>query len=221
MEKLKKKLKKYYLEVFLLSLALVSTIVSGFLFLKSNYLISTNNDEISIKSTRENLSNNQKLIYIDVSGSVKNPGLYKLKTDSRLKEAVDKAGGLDENADKNFFSRNFNLSRIVFDQEKIYVPSVWEVQNGFFRETEQILNFLQPVQPVQPAGDFTNQSTQSTLININTASFEELDTLPGVGKVIGQKIINNRPYSSIEELQTKKIVNKSTYEKIKDLITVD
>ena len=86
---------------------------------------------------------------------------------------------------------------------------------------EQILNFLQPVQPVQPAGDFTNQSTQSTLININTASFEELDTLPGVGKVIGQKIINNRPYSSIEELQTKKIVNKSTYEKIKDLITVD
>jgi competence protein ComEA len=57
-------------------------------------------------------------------------------------------------------------------------------------------------------------------INVNTATAKELDVLPGVGPVTAQKIIDNRPYAKLEELKEKKAVNKSTYEKIKDKVTL-
>lgn len=62
-------------------------------------------------------------------------------------------------------------------------------------------------------------STQSGLININTASSVELDLLPQIGEKTAQKIIENRPYEQIDELKTKKIVSKNLFEKIKNMIS--
>ena len=121
------------------------------------------------------------------------------------------AGGLTKNADNGFFNRNYNLSRILVDQEKIYVPSVWEVSNGYFIENKQTLNFITAVEKAK---------ANIEIININKGTIDELDTLPGIGKVTAEKIINNRPYSSIEELVSKKVVNKSVFEKIKNLISL-
>ncbi len=214
MEKIKKKIKKYLLEIFLLSLALIITIISLIIIIQSSN--TTRENEIEIIQTNQNKKTYDDTIYVDISGSVKNPGLYELKINSRLKNAIDKAGGLDENADKNFFYRNFNLARLLQDQEKIYIPSIWEVNNGYVKETPLTFDFISPINQIS---SFENKN--NSLININNADIDELDTLPGIGKITAQKIIDNRPFQSIEELLTKKIINKSTFEKIKNLITIE
>jgi len=160
---------------------------------------------------------NSKKVFVDISGCVKNPGVYEASFGARLKDILNLAGGLSDEADKNFFQRNFNLARIVFDQEKIYVPSIWEIQNGIFVENPKTLDYSSP-QNIN-LEEYTSPNVNEK-ININQATVEELDTLPGVGKITAQKIISNRPYQTIEELLTKKVVNKSTFEKIKDLISL-
>lgn len=218
MEKIRKKLKKYLLEIFLLSLALIITIISFFMLIQSSKQ-KESEDIIEINQNSQinnNINEKNEKIYIDISGSIKNPGLYELKINSRLKQAIDKAGGLDENADKNFFYKNFNLARLLQDQEKIYIPSIWEVQNGFVKETPLTFDF---VSPININTNFENEN--NNLIDINSADIDELDSLPGIGKVTAQKIIDNRPYQSIDDLLNKKIINKSTFEKIKNLISIN
>ncbi len=215
MEKLKKKIKKYLIEIFLLTLAFIITIVSLVVLIQSSKVEKKENDIEISQISQSNKILNEK-IFIDISGSVKNPGLYELKINSRLKNALDKAGGFDENADKNFFYRNFNLARILQDQEKIYIPSIWEVNNGYIKETPITFDFVSPV-----SSNINLENQNNNLIDINSADLEDLDSLPGIGKITAQKIIDNRPYQSIDELSTKKVVNKSTFEKIKNLITVE
>lgn len=205
-----KKLKKYWLEIVLLSVALLIAIISLIIFninnqAKDEEKIVTNQIEVQEDLPLQN-------IYVDVSGEVLKPDVYKVKSGTRLKEVVDLAGGLSKDADYGFFNRNYNLSRILADQEKIYIPSVWEVDNGYFTENKQTFDFITAVEKAKP---------DTSIININNASIEELDTLPGIGQVIANKIITNRPYQSIDELSTKKIVNKSVFEKIKGLITIN
>lgn len=207
---MKKIIKKYLVEGLFLLIALFFTIVS-FLIIFQTKNENKEEKDFVIEKERKPFSKNK--IYIDISGSVNKPGLYQLPEGSRIKDALDKAQGLSENADKNFFYRNFNLARILNDQEKIYIPSIWEVQSGLFIENPYQLNFNLP-------NNQKNETTTEELININEATIEELDSLPGIGKITAQKIIDNRPYEKIEDLLNKKIINKSTYEKIKNLITL-
>lgn len=207
-KKIRKKIKKYLVEIVILTIALIIAVISLIIFLKSQE--DSSSSIISQKTENQSLTK----IYVDVSGSVNKPDLYEATNNTRLKELIQRAGGLSDSADKDFFSRNFNLARIVIDQEKIYIPSIWEVQNGYFTESPQTLNYLYPL--------VNNQQSliNNNLININSASIEELDTLPGVGKITAQKIIDNRPFKALEELIDKKIINKSVFENIKNLITL-
>ncbi len=211
-KKVAKKFKKYWLEIIFISIAGFITTVSLFFYLK------TKEDNQTLIMTQTKATGDQakikKEIWVDVSGSVNNPGLYKASSNTRLKSLIDQAGGLSDQADKGFFYRNFNLARFVSDQEKIYIPSYWEVQNGYFVENPQLISSWQT--------NFTQSNTEhsTNLISINNATIDELDTLPGIGKTLAQKIINNRPFQSLEELLTKKIINQSTFEKIKDLISL-
>jgi len=215
MEKLLKKLKKYRIEVVILTIAFLIAIVSLLIFLNTYQKTDEEIQDFSLRpSSFEEQVGGQAKIYIDVSGSVNKPDSYEASNGIRLKDLIKKAGGLSDSADKSFFARNFNLARIVSDQEKIYVPSVWEVGNGYFVENQQMLDYNSPGR-----GIASNAPTDNK-ININSATIEELDTLPGVGKVTAQKIIDNRPFGALEELLNKKIVNKSIFENIKDLITI-
>ena len=204
-----KKLKKYRLEILLLSAAFLITVVSLIIFSVNNQ---SKDEEEIITNQVESQDLFLQNIYIDVSGEVIKPDVYKVKPGTRLKEIMDLAGGLSKNADDGYFYRNYNLSRILVDQEKIYVPSVWEVNNGYFIENRQTLDFITAIEKAKP---------NIGLINANNASVEELDTLPGIGQITAEKIISNRPYQSIDELLTKKVVGKSVFEKIKGLISVN
>ncbi len=215
MDRLLKKLKKYRVEVFLLLIAFMIASISVLIYIDSFQEKSEETiDSSPISSRLRQDYGGPSKIFVDVSGSVNKPDLYEAPNNTRLKELIKKAGGLADDADKNFFARNFNQARIITDQEKIYIPSVWEVANGYFIENQQTLNYTLPA-VVEPLAE-----TKAGLISINSASPEELDTLPGVGKITAQKIIEVRPFKALEELIDKKIVNKSVFEKIKNLIKI-
>lgn len=140
-------------------------------------------------------------ITIDVAGAVMKPGVYKLPFESRIVDALASAGGLSEDADRNWVEKNINLAQKVSDGLKIYIPRVGE----------QVLS----------QETTTNTGTAGSVININTASTTDLDSLPGIGTVTSQKIIDGRPYAQIEDLLVKKIIGKSTFDKIKDKISAN
>lgn len=132
-------------------------------------------------------------VVVDVSGAVARPGVYTLSANLRVNDAIAAAGGIVEGADTS----KINLAAKIGDGQKIYVPASGEVTSD--------------------KGQGISRATG--LVNINSASESELDTLPGVGPVTAQKIIAARPYSALEELLSKKAVGSSTFEKIKNLIT--
>ncbi len=140
-------------------------------------------------------------ITVDIEGAVKNPGVYSLPGGSRVEDAVTTAGGFTSTADKTKIAQAINLSAKLADSMKIYIPAIGDTV-------------------VLGASTDTGSNTTTGQININTANLSDLDNLPGVGPVTAQKIIDNRPYSSVEDLQTKKIVKANVYAEIKDKITV-
>ena len=139
----------------------------------------------------------EKGIVVHVDGAVVSPGVYQLTPNVRINDAIAAAGGLTADADQS----RINLAAKVADGQKVRVPRVGE---GTTSTT---------------GGSIAGESV-SGLININTASESELDKLPGVGPVTAGKIIASRPYSTPEELLGKKVVSRSVFEKIRDLITV-
>jgi competence protein ComEA len=151
---------------------------------------------------------NNNSIIIDVSGAVENPGVYHLSSNDRVEDAIIASGGLSLNADRTWIDKNLNKAAKLIDGQKIYVPTKQsEVLSAKNSSPES--NVVQYV-----------SSSDSSLVNINIAGIEALDTLPGIGQVYGQKIVDHRPYSDINELISKKIIPQSTFNKIKDLISV-
>lgn len=138
-------------------------------------------------------------IIVDIEGAVISPGVYKLKSDERIVDALAKAGGLSEEADRDWVEKNLNLAGKLSDGLKIYIP----------RQGEEILS------------SDASGSAAGPVMNINNASVADLKSLSGVGDVTAQKIIDGRPYSNINELLEKKIVGASTFDKIKDKIAAN
>ncbi|HEY4695004.1 MAG TPA: ComEA family DNA-binding protein [Candidatus Nanoarchaeia archaeon] len=155
-------------------------------------------EEIVLESTKETEGKNIK---VDVSGAVKNPGVYSLDEAARVSDAIAAAGGFSLEVDPNWVAKNVNLAAKLTDGQKLYVNTLADASSN---TSTQILG---------------TQTANST-ININTASEETLDTLPGVGPVTAEKIISGRPYQKTEDLLNRKIVGQATYEKIKDKISV-
>lgn len=152
-------------------------------------------------------------IILDVEGAVMNPGVYELKKNARLQDALIAAGGLSDKADREKVAKGLNLASKVVDGGKIYIPFVGESSSVAIGGSTSLAQ----------AGDSTDQSVmgdQTGLININSATEQQLDSLPGVGIVTAGKIINNRPYARIEDLLSKKAVGQSVFGKIKDKISV-
>jgi competence protein ComEA len=151
------------------------------------------------------------LLYVHVAGGVAAPGVYALPSGSHVFEAIAAAGGANEDADPDAL----NLASRVADGQKLVVP---------LRRAQGELASA-PV-PSSPASGAPAQAAASgATINVNTASQKMLESLPGVGPVTATKILARRdtvgPFSRIEQLKDEKIVNASTFERIKARISVD
>lgn len=132
------------------------------------------------------------VVVVDIEGAVQKPGIYELDQDARLVNALVRAGGLIEQADRYYIAKNMNLSKHVIDEEKIYIPFLIE-------RTDSI-------------------ETSLSSVRINTATASQLELLPGIGPITTEKIIKNRPYEHIDELVSKKVIGQKTFENIQNLI---
>ena len=146
-------------------------------------------------------STQETKIMVDVDGQVLKPGLYSLKSNARVQDALIAAGGLSSNADRNAI----NLAAKISDGQKIYIPEIGEKPSAV---------------TVANSTSVTSLNRATGLLSVNTASQSELEDLPSIGPVTAQKIISGRPYGTIEELLSKKVVGEKTFEKIKDLISL-
>ncbi|MGE5124104.1 MAG: helix-hairpin-helix domain-containing protein [Acidobacteriaceae bacterium] len=143
-------------------------------------------------------------ILVHVSGGVRQPGLYELPPGSRVDDAIQAAGGYSSEADIT----STNLAQFLQDGEQIDIP--------------EKIPYLTPTP--QPESQTRIISTAPGLVNINTATLEQLDTLPEIGPKTAQKIIDYRdahgPFATIEEIQDVSGIGPVTFDKIKDLITI-
>ena len=156
---------------------------------------------------------------VHVAGAVKNPGVYNLPSSSRVIDAIEKAGGATENADLD----QINLADYVSDGQKIEVPKL--------KSGDTSLNYKLITDELDKIGankiDSTNEksSSKSDLVNINTADSSELQSLPGIGTTIANSIIEYRKengnFETIEDLKKVSRIGDKTFDKLKDLITVD
>jgi competence protein ComEA len=138
-------------------------------------------------------------IMVHVTGAVAAPGVYALHEGDRVVDALEAAGGPSADADLVAI----NLARRIHDEDQVVVPKV-----GGQTAVSQV----------------AGASANGAPIDINTASAAVLDSLPGIGEVYSNRIVDSRvvdgPFQSTEELVTRKLIPRATYEKIQALITV-
>lgn len=146
-------------------------------------------------------------IGIHIEGAIQNPGLYYLDEGSRYDDAVRKAGGLLQGADRT----RINLARKIYDEAFIYIPLVGEE--------------WEPREELKVENNSGNQGNDPSvvLVNINTANQQELMTLSGIGEVYAQRIIDyrteNGAFQSIEDIIKVSGIGNVTFENIKADIT--
>ena len=179
-------IKKYYIYIIIGVLTVLSLILS-FDYNKS--------DEIIIETPIYEQEVNNTFIYIDIGGSVLNPGVYKVERNTRLFQLIIKAGGLTKEANELLI----NQSMLLKDEMYVYIPNIYEDYKG------------------------TNIDNSTLLVNINSASKTELESLPGIGPSTAQSIIDYREqikiFDDIEDLMNVPGIGETTFNELKDLIT--
>ena len=175
----------------------------------------------------EGNENSENKIIVHISGEVKNQGVVELEENSRVNDAIEKAGGVTENA----YMKDINLAYKLEDGMKIYIPSKEEVENTKNNGTS-VNGGVSSSNKYYSYGENTNGSSNvnskkdesNKKVNINTANKEELDTLPGIGEATAGKIIDyrnkNGKFKTKEEIKEVSGIGDSKYEQIKDLIEI-
>ena len=159
-------------------------------------------EEADTSTEEDGPSSSANIIFIDLGGAVAKPGVYQVSPDTRLYMVIEMAGGLTDDADTN----SVNQASFVQDGEKIIIPSKGDAAASPSSDT------------VSPA----SAAAQTGLININTASKDELMTLNGIGEVMAERIIEYRTsarFMKKEDIMSVKGIGSGIYEKIKDSIT--
>ena len=144
-------------------------------------------------------------LVVDVEGGVAEPGIQRVPAGSRIADAIVAAGGFSQDADVSLASRQLNLAARLSDGQQIYVPRQGEANGG--------------------GGGTAGSAAPSPggPVNLNQASPEQLDALPGIGPVTVQKIVAARqeqPFRTLDELVQRKVLTNAQLTKIRDLVTL-
>ena len=188
-----------------------------------SYVLSLDNKEVSaenVEITKTDVTNVTSKVYVDIKGSVKKPGVYQVPADSIVWDIVNLSGGFTKNA----YTKNINLSQKVKDEMVIYVFSKSEMSkmnNTVKTDTACTTNVINYDNCITTEKNATETST--SLVNINTASKEELMNVSGIGASKADSIIAYRiktPFSKIEDIMNVSGIGESLFEKIKKYITI-
>lgn len=161
-------------------------------------------NEETIEESHE-YTENKNHIYVYLSGEVESPGVYKLENEARLYQAIELAGGMTKNAQKEYL----NLAETVYDGQQINILSKKEYKKSQEQDTDIV----------------QNTDSDNALININTATPEELQSLSGIGETRAKAIIEyrekNGKFQTIEDIKNVSGIGDSTFENIQNDITVN
>lgn len=241
MEKIKNYFSERKLELLIITLLLgaICFLVWNSYFKKNENLLE-NDDVNHISDNLEKVEESsnvseEKYILVDVKGEIKKPGVYKLKENSRVIDAINASGGLTKKA----YTKYINLSKILKDENVIIVNSTSEIKkvssgnnitevkinnnsknSASISESELITN-----DNVKSEEDNTGNSLESNQkVNINTATKEELMKLSNIGESKAEKIIDYRTangnFNSIEDIKKVSGIGDKLYDSIKENITV-
>ena len=228
MKKLNLKQKK----IIAIILIILVIIAYYYLYLKnsteeiSNQDLEVNNTQAS-NQTNETEKEGEETIVVHISGAVNIEGIVELEAGSRIANAIEKVGGVKENADMT----DINLAYPLEDGMKIHIPTKEETEANKNNENMIDESYVTSSSGGVSSKEDTNSTqgsskltTSNEKVNINTATQEELDTLPGIGPSIASKIIDyreqNGKFNSIEEIKEVSGIGDAKYEKIKDSITI-
>ena len=188
------------------------------------YIYSQNQKEIFFEESKQENevqekteeTENKKII-VHVSGAVKNEGIVELEEGARVANAIEKVGGVRDDA----YTKDINYALKLEDGMKIYVPTIEETK----QEKEEVnINSESSNYIISSNNTKTNENSNGQKVNINNADESELDELPGVGPSTAQKIIQyrkeNGEFKSIDELKNVSGIGEAKFQKIKDLICV-
>lgn len=163
--------------------------------------------------TEEIVSDSEdEMIFIHITGEVKNPGVFEMKDGSRIKDVIEAAGGLTEFANEN----KVNLAYKVSDGQKIYIPNINEID----KTIEDTISLESGENVITDGAELNNQSK----VNINIATQTQLETLTGIGPSIAAQIIeyrkSNGKFNSIEEIKNVPGIGDAKYKNIENEIYV-
>ena len=179
-------------------------------------------------SLEENKESKVAKYYIDIKGFVKKPGVYEVTADNIVNDCIKLAGGLLKNAD----TTTINLSKKVSSEMVIYIPKKEEVikttTNTTVTKDQEIPNDAVASDNNKSNSSISKDNNPQTpnrpLVNINTATIQELTTLSGIGEAKAQDIIDYRTlngnFKTIEDIKNVSGIGEALYAKIKDYITV-
>lgn len=214
--------------IIVITILVITTLITTTIYFyepKKEQKISSLKIKKTTKESKKSQTEQEKFM-VDIKGEVISPGIYELENNSRVIDVIKLAGGLTENADTTVI----NLSKKIEDEMVIIIYSKWQVEN--WKETKEQEKYLQE-QCISPKEGQTKNdacidntekiTTTSSVININTATKEELMTLTGIGEAKAEAIISYRektPFTKIEDIKNVSGIGDSVYEDIKDYITV-
>ena len=173
--------------------------------------------QVTVQDTAPATVETVRLISVYICGEVRNPGIYEAPQGAMLNDIIEDAGGLTEKASVN----NINLVYQITGNMSIYIPSEDEIKNGF--TGGDIIRQDGVYVWGNSSGGSSEPGGSTLMVNINTAALDELKSLPGIGEVTAQAIIdyrNTTPFSAIEDIKNVTGIGDSKFNRIKDYICV-
>ena len=203
--------KRIKIIVVLVSVLVIGVIgVVGVNYYNSEEHDDTRDNPIAFASIEETTTADVKHFYVDIKGSVNNPGVYFVSDGMIVNDVIELAGGLKKNA----YTDNINLSLKLKNEMVIYVSNKSEMTPT----TKTVLNDAKVVEESKMV-----DSTVKGLVNINTASIDELLTVSGIGKSKAEAIVAYRAkekFKTIEDIKNVSGIGDALFEQIKNSITV-
>ena len=188
---------------------LIIICVSIYFFTKdedTNILLS---NELYTVTNTDNTNEDLETIMVHIDGEVVTPGIISLKAGARIADAIQACGGTTDISDIS----KINLAYELKDGQKVYIPSIYDVEDVEYIQNDAGNNVIIP-----------DASSSSALVNINSATQAELETLPGIGPSTATKIIDyrnkNGDFKNIEDIMNVSGIGESKFNNIKDYICI-